>query len=159
MLAAAQLVLHTGGSLEKENAGPGGRELGPALPCPAGPHSISWLLRTIRATFFLKLSRDSRHSLAASMFAGDSSLGEESMLMMDSTIDSTVWTGDQRSEAAGEERKAGSIGRRTKGTLSEWKAANPKSWLTPTMLVAHGIVPRLVEDRDADLAVWVDCGA
>ena len=34
------------------------------------------------------------------MLAGLSSLGPDSMLMMDSTMDSTVCTGDQRSEAA-----------------------------------------------------------
>lgn len=44
---------------------------------------------------FLYLS--SLHSLAASMFAGDSSLGELSMESTDSRIDSTVCTGSHRS--------------------------------------------------------------
>lgn len=51
--------------------------------------SISCDLRTIRATFFLNPSRSSRHILAASMFAGDSSFGEDSMEMIEIMILST----------------------------------------------------------------------
>lgn len=62
----------------------------------AAAQSISWLLRTMRATFFLKLSRSSRHSLAASMLAGDSSFGEDSIeimeIMMVSTCDGNMMT-------------------------------------------------------------------
>lgn len=53
--------------------------------------SISCDLRTMRATFFLKPSRSSLHCLAASMFAGDSSFGEDSMEMIEIMILST-WT-------------------------------------------------------------------
>lgn len=64
------------------------------------PHqSISCDRRTILETFFLYSSRASRHIFAASTFAGDSSLGDESMLMMDRTIDSIECTGDHRSAA------------------------------------------------------------
>eukprot|EP01023_Acetabularia_acetabulum_P026400 TRINITY_DN25088_c0_g2_i4.p5 TRINITY_DN25088_c0_g2~~TRINITY_DN25088_c0_g2_i4.p5 ORF type:complete len:103 (+),score=4.01 TRINITY_DN25088_c0_g2_i4:373-681(+) len=54
---------------------------------------------TIRATFFLKSSRISLHSFAASMFAGDSSLGSDNIEIIDRIIDSTVCTGDHRSAA------------------------------------------------------------
>lgn len=43
----------------------------------------------MRDTFFLKPSLSSRHCLAASTLAGDSSLGDDSMAMMEMTIDST----------------------------------------------------------------------
>ena len=59
------------------------------LRCLTRLHNISWLLRTILATFFLKPSLSSRHCLAASMLAGDSSLGEDSMEMMEIIMLST----------------------------------------------------------------------
>ena len=40
-------------------------------------------------TFFLNSARLSRQSFAASTLAGDSSLGDDSMLITDSTMDST----------------------------------------------------------------------
>ena len=54
----------------------------------------------MRATRLRNPSLSSRHSFAASMLAGDSSLGEESIEMMDIMIVSTVCTGDHRSDAA-----------------------------------------------------------
>lgn len=54
-------------------------------------YSISCDLRTMRATLRLNSSLLSRHILAASMLAGDSSLGEESMEMMLIMIDSTCF--------------------------------------------------------------------
>lgn len=50
----------------------------------------------MRETFFLNSVLFSRHSLAASMFAGDSSLGDDSMLIIESTILSTCrgWRDD-----------------------------------------------------------------
>jgi hypothetical protein len=52
-------------------------------------HSISCDFRTMRATFFLNPSLSSRHCFAASMFAGDSSFGEDSIEMMEIMMDST----------------------------------------------------------------------
>ena len=46
------------------------------------------------ATFFLNSGRLSLHSLAASTLAGDSSLGEDSMLITDSTMLSTCRGGE-----------------------------------------------------------------
>ena len=66
----------------------GWTRLGRSLPC-AIPQSISWDFRTTRATFRLKPSRSSRHCLAASMLAGDSSLGDDSMDMMEIMMVST----------------------------------------------------------------------
>nr|GMD02004.1 Os01g0839801 [Ipomoea batatas] len=63
-------------------------------------YSISCDRLTQRLTFFLNPSRFSRHSFSASTFAGDSSLGLESIDMMLKTILSTLWTGDQRSLAS-----------------------------------------------------------
>lgn len=60
---------------------------------------ISCDLRTHCATLFLKPAGSSRNCFAASMFAGLSSLGEESMEMMDSMMVSTVCTGLHRSLA------------------------------------------------------------
>lgn len=71
-----------------------GREKVPAV------YNISWDFLTQRLTFFLKSSLLSLHSLAASTFAGDSSLGLESIDMILKTILSTVWTGIQRSLAS-----------------------------------------------------------
>lgn len=51
------------------------------------------------ATRFRKASGFSLHSFAASIFAGDSSLGVESMEMTETIMDSTVCTGSQRSDA------------------------------------------------------------
>lgn len=62
-------------------------------------HTISCDLRTMRPTFFLKPSLSSRHCFAASTLAGDSSLGDDSMEMMEIMMVSTVCTGDQRSDA------------------------------------------------------------
>lgn len=59
----------------------------------------SWLFRTQRATFRLNSGYDSRHSLAASTLAGDSSFGSASIDITDIKIVSTVWTGSQRSDA------------------------------------------------------------
>lgn len=64
----------------------------------SSPH-ISCDLRTHCATLFLKPAGSSRNCFAASMFAGLSSLGEESMEMMDSMMVSTVCTGLHRSLA------------------------------------------------------------
>ena len=66
----------------------GWTRLGRSLP-RAIPQSISWDFRTTRATFRLKPSRSSRHCLAASMLAGDSSLGDDSMDMMEIMMVST----------------------------------------------------------------------
>ncbi len=52
-------------------------------------HAVSCDLRTTLATVRLKPSRSSRHSFAASMFAGDSSFGEDSMEMMEIIMVST----------------------------------------------------------------------
>ena len=52
-------------------------------------HSISCDFLTSLAIFFRKPSRSSRHCLAASMFAGDSSLGDDSMEMMEIMMVST----------------------------------------------------------------------
>jgi hypothetical protein len=52
-------------------------------------HRLSWERRTALATRFLNPSRSSRHSLAASMLAGLSSLGDDSMEMIESMIVST----------------------------------------------------------------------
>ncbi|BAS75145.1 Os01g0839801 [Oryza sativa Japonica Group] len=62
--------------------------------------SISCDFLTRRLTFFLKSSLFSLHSLAASIFAGDSSFGPESIEMMLRTMLSTVCTGVQRSLAS-----------------------------------------------------------
>jgi hypothetical protein len=74
-----------------------------ALPCHDSKiqcyaHS-SKLSRTHFRTCFLNSAVFSRHNLAASGFAGDSSLGLESMEMTESKMVSGVWTGDQRSAA------------------------------------------------------------
>jgi hypothetical protein len=58
-----------------------------------GQRNVSWDFRTILPTFFLKPSRSSRHCLAASMLAGDSSLGDDSIEMMLSMIVSTCTSG------------------------------------------------------------------
>ena len=63
-------------------------------------HNISWDRLTQRLTFLLNSSLVSLHSFAASTFAGDSSLGLESIDMILKTILSTVWTGIQRSLAS-----------------------------------------------------------
>ena len=52
-------------------------------------HKHSWDLRTTLATFFLNCSLSSRHSFAASRLAALSSLGEESIEMIDTMIVST----------------------------------------------------------------------
>lgn len=54
---------------------------------------------TSSRTFCSYSGRRSRHIFAASTFAGLSSLGSASMLMTDRRIFSTLWMGDQRSEA------------------------------------------------------------
>ena len=60
-------------------------------------YSSSVVLRASLRTLLLKALRSERHSFAASIFAGDSSLGSESMEMTEITIDSTVWIGSHRS--------------------------------------------------------------
>lgn len=60
-----------------------------ALVLQYAAHSISCDLRTMRATLRLNSSRLSRHILAASILAGDSSFGDDSMEMMLIMIDST----------------------------------------------------------------------
>lgn len=49
---------------------------------PLARHSISCDLRTMRATRLRNASRSSRYSFAASILAGDSSLGLDSIEMM-----------------------------------------------------------------------------
>lgn len=62
-------------------------------------HSASWDLRTNRRDFFLKASRSFRHITAASMLAGDSSFGSESIETTLTMIPSTPRIGRQRSSA------------------------------------------------------------
>lgn len=65
---------------------------------PRCPYKPSDLLTRV-LTFSSNSSLFSRHMRAASTFAGDSSLGSASMLMTLINIFSTLWMGDQRSEA------------------------------------------------------------
>lgn len=62
-------------------------------------HSSPTLSLTHLRTLFLNSFVSSLHNLAASMFAGLSSLGELSMDMTDRSIVSGVWTGLHRSLA------------------------------------------------------------
>ena len=62
-------------------------------------HSASWDLRTKRRDFFLKASRSFRHMTAASILAGDSSFGSESIETTETMIPSTPRIGRQRSSA------------------------------------------------------------
>jgi hypothetical protein len=62
-------------------------------------YSNSKLSLTHFRTRFLNSGVFSRHRLAASTFAGDSSLGLESIDMTERRMVSGVWTGDQRSAA------------------------------------------------------------
>jgi hypothetical protein len=62
-------------------------------------YSSSKLSLTHFLTLFLNSGVLSRHSAAASTFAGDSSFGLDSMLMTERRIVSGVCTGDQRSDA------------------------------------------------------------
>ena len=62
-------------------------------------YSNSKLSRTHFLTRFLNSGVFSRHSAAASTFAGDSSFGLDSMEITERRIVSGVWTGDQRSAA------------------------------------------------------------
>jgi hypothetical protein len=62
-------------------------------------HSNSKLSRTHFRTCFLNSGIFSRHNLAASGFAGDSSFGLESIEMTERRMVSGVWTGDHRSAA------------------------------------------------------------
>lgn len=62
-------------------------------------YSNSRLSRTHFLTRFLNSGVFSRHSAAASTFAGDSSFGLESIEMTERRMVSGVWTGDQRSAA------------------------------------------------------------
>ena len=67
-----------------------------ALSCPQ--HSSCDFLTT-SLTLFLKANLSFLHITAASIFAGDSSLGSDSMLITDIIIDSTPRIGLQRSSA------------------------------------------------------------
>ena len=71
---------------------------GPRLDC-RWDHSSPRLSLTHFLHRLLNSFGSSRHSLAASTFAGLSSLGELSMLITDNRIVSGLWTGDHRSEA------------------------------------------------------------
>lgn len=57
------------------------------------------LFLTSSLTFFSYSSLRSRHILAASTLAGLSSFGSASILMTEIRIFSTLWIGDQRSDA------------------------------------------------------------
>jgi hypothetical protein len=65
--------------------------------CPI--YSQSRLSLTHFRTLFLNSGVLSRHSDAASTFAGDSSLGLDSIETTERRMVSGVWTGDQRSAA------------------------------------------------------------
>lgn len=69
-------------------------------PNPMKPHIYKPKdLLTSALTFSSKSGLRSRHMRAASTLAGDSSLGSASILMTLMRIFSTLWMGDQRSEA------------------------------------------------------------
>jgi len=81
------------------------RGVAPLLPNPQehhwwmhGSHSPSERL-TPSLTFLSKSCRLSRHIFAASTLAGLSSFGSASIDMTDIRIFSTLWIGDQRSDA------------------------------------------------------------
>lgn len=59
----------------------------------------SWLRRTHRATFRLNSAKFSRHSLAASTFAGLWSFGSASIEITEIIMVSTVWIGSHLSHA------------------------------------------------------------
>lgn len=57
----------------------------------------SWELRTISRTRFLKAALSVRHMTAASMLAGESSLGSDNMEITEMMMDSTPKMGRHRS--------------------------------------------------------------
>lgn len=68
-------------------------------PKNSSSYSSPKLALTLALHLFLNSFRSSLHILAASTFAGLSSLGLLNMLITLSSIVSGVWTGDQRSAA------------------------------------------------------------